>query len=94
MPIFPNDGEGIRSYRDNIADARGGSIAQLDIEHLRIGLGPHVLVPAAAGGTRAGRAQQLEWIDARMIVVPCDREFPCLFIGRNACWFFVHVFLM
>ena len=25
-----------------------------------------------------------------MIVVPRDGEFSCLFVGSNACWFFVH----
>src|SRR6266508_6020403 len=47
---------------------------------------------AAAGGTGTSRAQQLKRIDARVIVIPCDREFFGLFIGSNARWFFVHYY--
>ena len=91
VPILPNDGKGVGAYGNHIADARRRRISQPDIEHFRIGFRPHILVPPAAGGARTGRAQQFKWIDARMIVVPCDGEFPGLLVGSNARWFFVHV---
>ena len=90
VSILPNDGESIRAHRDHISDPRGGCLSELDIEHSSIRFGSHVLVSAAAGGTGTGRPQQLKWIDARMIVVPCDRKFSGLFIGSDAGWFFVH----
>jgi len=91
VPILPDDGQRVGAYSNYVADARGRCIPQLDFEYFRIGFGPHVLMPAAAGSTWTRRAQQLKWIDARMIVAPRDREFPGLFIGGNASWFFVHV---
>src|SRR3989304_7446485 len=84
MSILPDDGEGIRSHCNDIANSRGRWVTQLDMEHIRIGFGPHVLMSAAAGGARAGRAQQLERVDARVTVAPCDSEFPGLFICGNA----------
>jgi hypothetical protein len=48
-------------------------------------------VTATARGTRAGGPQQLKGIDARVVVIPGDREFFGLFIGSNASWFFVHL---
>src|SRR6266487_4898214 len=90
MSIFPDDGEGIGSHGNNVADPSGWRISQLDSEYICIGFRLHVLMSAAARGARTCRAQQLKWIDARMIIAPCDCEFFGLFIGSNACWFFVH----
>ena len=90
VPVLPDDGEGIRPNGYYITDARGRRIPQLDIEHFRIGFGFHILMPAAAGGAGTGCAQQLKGIDARMIVVPRDGEFSCLFVCSNTSWFFVH----
>ena len=90
MSILPDDGEGIGSHRDNIGDARGGYISQLDIEHIRVWFGPHVLMSAAAGGAGTSGAQQFKRIDARVIVIPCDRKFSGLLIGSNTSWFFIH----
>lgn len=91
VPIFPDDREGIGSHCDHVVDARGGCIAQVQIEHLGVGFRSHVFVSATAGGTRAGCAQQFKRIDAGMIVAPGDREFSGFFIGSNPCWFFVHL---
>src|SRR5215216_2432847 len=90
VPVFPNDGQGIRSDCYHIADPRGGSIAELDSKHFRIGFRVHVLMSAAAGGTGAGGAQQLEGIDARVIVIPGNRKFSGFLIGSDTGWFFVH----
>lgn len=91
VSILPDDREGIGPHRDNIGDARGGRISQLDIEHLCIGFRPHIFMSAAAGGAGTGGSQQLKRVDARVIVIPCDRKFSGLFIGSNAGWFFVHM---
>ena len=91
VSILPDDGEGVGSHRDDIGDPCGGCIAQLDFEHICIGFRSHVLMSAAAGGAWASRAQQLKWIDTRVIIIPSDREFSSLFIGSNAGWFFVHI---
>ena len=93
VPILPDDGQGIGPYRNDIADPCGGCIPQFDLEHLRIGLSLHVLMSPAAGGARAGRPQQLKRIDARMAIIPRDREFTGLFIGSNTGRFFVHTHL-
>ena len=90
VSILPDDSESIGSYSDNVGDPRGGCIAELEVEHFRIGFGSHVLMSAAAGGAGTGRPQQLKRIDARVIVVPGDCKFSGLFIGSNAGWFFVH----
>jgi hypothetical protein len=91
VSILPDDCEGVGSYCNDIGDPRGGCIAQLDVEHLCIRFRPHIFMSAAAGGAWTGRAQQLKWIDTRVIIIPCDREFSGLFIGSNAGWFFVHI---
>ena len=91
MPIFPDDGQRIRPHRDDVADPCGCCISKLDIEHIRVRFRLHILMSAAAGGTGTGRPQQFKRIDARVIVAPCDCEFPGLFICGNASRFFVHI---
>ena len=90
VTILPDNGEGIGSHGNDIVDARGGCIPQLDVEYLRIRFGAHVLVPATAGGAGTSRPQQLKRIDARVIVVPGDRKFFGFLIDSNVGWFFVH----
>src|SRR5258706_6944535 len=90
MTILPDDGQRVGTHCDYIRDARGWRVTELGVEHVCIRLGLHVLMSATAGGARACRAQQLKWINARMIVAPCDCEFFGLFIGGNTSWFFVH----
>jgi len=90
VTILPDDGQRVGADCHNVRDARGLCVAEFRVEHIRIGFGFHVLMSAAAGGAWAGRAQQLERIDARVIVAPCDGEFSGLFIGCDAGWFFVH----
>src|SRR5688500_5149928 len=90
MPVFSDNGERVGAYGNDIVEARRWCIPQLDVEHLRTRLGLHILVPAAAGGAGAGCPQQLERIDACVIIVPRDCEFSGLLIGSNASWFFVH----
>src|SRR5258706_8386047 len=90
MTILPDDGQCIRTDCHHIRNAGGRRVAKLDVEHVRIGFGFHILMSTTAGGTWAGGTQQLKWINARMIVVPCDCEFFGLFIGSNTGWFFVH----
>jgi hypothetical protein len=46
-------------------------------------------VPAPAGCTRTSRAQQSKWIDARVIIIPCDCQFSCFFVCCDASGFFV-----
>lgn len=91
VTILPDNGQGIGSHSDNVADPCGERISKLDIEHIRVRFRLHVLMSAAAGGTWTGRAQQLKRIDARVIVAPCDCEFSGLFICGNASRFFVHI---
>jgi len=91
MPIFPNDSQCIGTHCNNVAKPCRWCIPQFDVEYIRVRLGSHVLMSAAAGGTWTGRAQQLKRIDACVIVAPCDCEFFCLFICCNASRFFVHI---
>src|SRR5215213_5216969 len=93
VSILPDDGHSIRPHRNHVVDTRGGRVSHLEIEYFRIGFRAHLLVPAAAGGTWAGSAQQLKWVNAGVIIVPCNGKFPGLFVGGNAGWFFVHEYL-
>src|SRR5260221_13635232 len=90
MTILPNYGQRVGTDCDHIRNACGRRVAKLGVEHVRIGLGFHILMSTATGGARACRAQQLKWINTRMIVTPCDCEFFGLFIGGNTGWLFVH----
>ena len=45
---------------------------------------------AAAGGTRAAGAQQTEWIDTDMPIVPVDGELAGLFVGGDVGRLLVH----
>jgi hypothetical protein len=45
---------------------------------------------AAAGGTRAGRTQQAEGINAGVTIIPGHRELTYLLVGGNSSWFFIH----
>jgi hypothetical protein len=90
VSVLPDDRKCIRSHGNYITDPCGQGVTQLDIEHFRVRFGPHVLMSASAGGAGTSRTQQLKWIDARVIVVPCDREFSGLLIGSDAGRFFVH----
>jgi len=91
MTILPHDSQRVGTNRHYIRNTRGGCVAELGVEHLRIRLGFHVLMPTAAGGTRASRAQQLKWINACVSVVPGDGKFSLGFVGCNTSWFFVHI---
>src|SRR6266498_1309500 len=90
VTVFPDDGHGIGTHGDHIGDPRGGRIAKMNIEHIRIWLRLHILMSAAAGCTWTGSAQQLKRINAGVTIAPRDGEFFCLFVGSNAGWFFVH----
>jgi len=57
VTVLPDDGQRVGADRDNVAEARGGRVSQFPIEHIRVRLGAHVLVPAAAGGAGTGGAQ-------------------------------------
>ena len=56
MPILPDDGERVGSHRDDIRNSCGGRVFEFDVEYICVRFGFHILVPAPAGCTRAGRA--------------------------------------
>src|SRR5215207_669000 len=93
VSILPDDGHGIRSHGNDVVDACGGCVSHPEIEDFRIGFGAHLFMSTATGGTRAGCAQQLKWVDTCVIVIPCNGKFPGLFVGGNAGWLFVHEYL-
>src|SRR5678815_1131539 len=90
VTILPDDGQRIGTDSDYIRDARGLCVAEVRVENIRVGFGFHVLMSAAAGGTRAGGAQQLERIHTRVVIAPCNGEFFGLFVSGNAGWSFIH----
>jgi len=90
VTVLPDDSQRVGADGYHIGKARGLRVAELGVEHFRVGFRFHILMSAAAGGTRAGRAQQFEGIDARVPVVPRDSKFFFALVGCNAGWFFVH----
>jgi len=75
VTILPHDGQRVGTHSNDIRYPRGLGVAKFFVEHVRIGLGFHVLMSAAAGGTRASCTQQLKRINAGVSIVPCDRKF-------------------
>ena len=54
MTILPDDGQRIGADCDHVGQAGGRVIFHLAGEHCLVRLRLHILVPAAAGGTRTG----------------------------------------
>ena len=90
VAVLPDDGEGVGADGFEVVEARGRRISKLLLEYLRVWLGVHVLMSAAAGGTRTARAQQTKWIDTGVSIIPVDGELAGLFIGGDVGGFFVH----
>ena len=93
VAVLPDDGQGVGADGFEVVEARGRRIGELLFKNIRVGFGVHVLMSAAAGGTRTAGAQQTEGIDTGMPIVPADGELAGLFVGGDVGGFFGHEFL-
>ena len=93
VAVLPDYSQRVGADGFEVVDARGWRISKLLLKYLRLRLGAHVLMSAAARGARTAGAQQPERIYTGVSIVPVDGELAGLFVGGDVGGFFVHEFL-